>query len=157
MSAYPGWEGAANALFGWQLIALAALDFEHFWLPDRLTASLAATGLAFGAGGIGVDLRSRLIGGVAGFAALWLIGAGYRRIRGRVGLGGGDPKLLGAIGCWLGWQSLPLVLVAASVIGLLAVLSMAMRGAQVAADTRLPLGTLMALSAWPLSLVLAQF
>ena len=152
----PGLAGAAGALFGWQLLTLAALDAEHFWLPDRLTGLLAASGLAVGVAGIGVDIQSRLIGGVAGFAVLFAIAWAYRRVRGREGMGGGDPKLLGAIGCWMGWQALPIVLIGASGIGLLAALAMLVRGREVAATTRLPLGTLMAVAAFPLWVFLAQ-
>jgi leader peptidase (prepilin peptidase) / N-methyltransferase len=145
----PGWAGLAGALFGWQLIALIALDVEHFWLPNVLTATLAATGLLTAL----LDphmLPDRLIGGATGFASLFLIAWSYKRIRGRDGLGAGDPKLLGAIGCWLGWQALPLVLITASGIGLIAVVLMMARGQSIAATTRLPLGALMAVAAFPL-------
>ena len=146
----PDLNGIAGALFGWQLLALAALDAEHFWLPDWLTGGLAVSGLAFAVAGIGVDLPSRLIGGGVGFAALFAIAWTYRCLRGRAGMGGGDPKLLGAIGCWLGWSSLPYVVLGASVIGLALALVMAMRGQDVAATTRLPLGALMAVAAFPI-------
>jgi leader peptidase (prepilin peptidase) / N-methyltransferase len=147
--AVPGWAGLAGALLGWQLIAIAALDVEHFWLPDVLTATLAATGVITAL----LDpttVGNRLIGGGAGFALLFLIAWAYGRLRGRDGMGAGDPKLLGAIGCWLGWQLLPLVLVMASGIGLVAATSMHFRGQAVAATTRLPLGALMAIAAFPL-------
>jgi leader peptidase (prepilin peptidase) / N-methyltransferase len=150
----PDLDGIAGALFGWQLLALAALDAEHFWLPDRLTGVLAISGLAFGIAGIGVDLPSRLISGVVGFAALFAISWTYRRLRGRPGMGGGDPKLLGAIGCWIGWSSLPYVVLGASVTGLALALVMAMRGQDVAATTRLPLGALMAVAAFPILILL---
>lgn len=116
----PGIAGLGWAWFGWLLLALAALDLRHFWLPDRLTVTLGASGLLAGGLATGVALTDRAAGAAAGFAALRLIGAGYRRLRGREGLGGGDAKLLGAIGAWLGWQALPFVLLSASVIGLLA-------------------------------------
>ena len=154
MVAQPGIEGVAGALFGWQLLALAAFDAEHFWLPDRLTGLLAVSGLTVGAADIGVDLPSRLIGGGVGFAALFAIAWTYRRLRGRAGMGGGDPKLLGAIGCWLGWSPLPYVVLGASVIGLALALVMAMRGQDVAATTRLPLGALMAVAAFPILILL---
>lgn len=152
----PGPEGVAAALFGWQLLTLAALDAEHFWLPDWLTGLLASTGLAVGAAGIGVDLTSRIIGGVAGLASLFLIAWAYRNVRGRDGMGGGDPKLLGAIGCWMGWQTLPYVLLGASVLGLLLALTFAVQGRDVSAKTRLPFGSLMAVAAFPLLLFGAQ-
>ncbi len=153
---HPGLEGVAGALFGWQLLALAALDAEHFWLPDWLTGLLAGTALAFGAMGVGYDLPSRLIGGVAGFGVLFAIAWSYRKIRGRDGMGGGDPKLLGAIGCWLGWQSLPYVLLGASVVGLCVALTLIARKHDVTATTRLPLGSLMAIAAFPIWLLSAQ-
>lgn len=144
----PGPVGFAGALFGWMLVALAVLDVEHLWLPDRLTAPLAVLGLATSLLGGPPPLPDRLIGAVAGWAALAAVGWGYRRLRRRVGLGGGDPKLLGAIGAWLGWAALPFVLLGASAIGLLHVISRAARGRHVGAADKLPLGALLAAAAW---------
>ena len=152
----PDLHGIAGALFGWQLLALAALDAEHFWLPDWLTGVLAISGLAFGVAGIGVDLPSRLIGGGVGFAALFAISWTYRCLRGRPGMGGGDPKLLGAIGCWLGWSPLPYMMIGTSAMGLLAAFGLMARGKNVVATTRLPLGALMAVAAFPLWMLLSQ-
>lgn len=151
----PGMAGLAGALFGWLLLTLAALDAEHHWLPDRLTLPLLILGLAAGWAGVPPSLGERLIGAAGGFGALWLIGAAYRLLRGRVGLGGGDPKLFGAIGAWLGWQMLPFVLLLAAVAGLLAVLAMRLRGEAVTATTRLPFGTLLAVAAFPVWIVVA--
>jgi leader peptidase (prepilin peptidase) / N-methyltransferase len=156
LAAQPGTEGMAGALFGWLLLALATLDVEHFWLPDRLTGLLAVSGLAFGLAGIGIDFQSRLIGGVSGFSVLFGIAWIYRRVRGRAGMGGGDPKLLGAIGCWMGWQALPYLLIGASALGLLAALAMLVRGQAIAANTRMPFGALMAVAAFPLWILFSQ-
>ena len=145
----------AGAAFGWTLIALALLDAEHLWLPDRLTLPLGAAGLAAAFAEIGADVAGSAIGAVAGFGALWLIGRAYRRTRGWDGLGGGDPKLLGAIGAWVGWALLPPVLLLASLTGLALVALRASRGAAVGATDKLPLGTLMALAAWPVWLLAA--
>jgi leader peptidase (prepilin peptidase)/N-methyltransferase len=145
---------AVTAVFGWWLFLLAALDVEHEWLPDRLTWPLLAAGLAAGWGGFGPALESRLIGAAAGLACLFLIARFYRALRGREGLGGGDPKLFAAIGAWLGWMQLPLVLVGAGLIGLAALLLRRLRGGSIAATDRLPLGALMALAAWPIWLVI---
>ena len=82
-----------TALFGWWLFLLAALDVEHQWLPDRLTLPLIAAGLAIAWVGIGPPLGERLVGAAAGYASLTLIAFAYRRLRGREGLGGGDPKI----------------------------------------------------------------
>ena len=144
-----------TALFGWWLFLLAALDVEHHWLPDRLTLPLIPAGLAVAWLGIGPPLEPRLIGAVVGFVSLAAIAWAYRRLRGREGLGGGDPKLFAAIGAWLGWPQLPFVLLGAGLIGLAVILAMRLRGQGVAATDRLPLGTLMALAAWPVWLLIA--
>ncbi len=144
----PGLEGAAGAVFGWLLLALAALDIAAFWLPNQLNAALAAVGLGAGALGIGAPMSERLIGGAGGFAVLWLVARAYKTLRGRQGLGGGDPKLFGAIGCWLGWQALPMVLLAASLIGLAGVLGLMTTGRRVQATDRLPFGVMLAVGAF---------
>jgi leader peptidase (prepilin peptidase)/N-methyltransferase len=151
----PGGVGLAGALFGWLLLTLAILDLQHFWLPNRLTAALALIGLAGGVLGLAPALSDRIVGGAAGFGMLAAIGFAYARLRGRGGLGQGDPKLLGAIGLWLGWQALPLVLLGASLIGLAAVAARVLAGKPVAATDRVPLGTLMALAGWLLWCVTA--
>jgi leader peptidase (prepilin peptidase) / N-methyltransferase len=147
--AAPGLAGVAGAAFGWMLVALAALDFLAWWLPDAITLPLAVAGLAGGAAALDPPLADRAVGGAGGFALLWLVGWGYRRLRGRAGLGGGDPKLLGAIGCWLGWRLLPAVLVIAAALGLGAALVMRVGGRPVDRTTPLPFGALLAAAAYP--------
>jgi leader peptidase (prepilin peptidase) / N-methyltransferase len=145
----PGMEGAGGAVFGWLLLALAAIDLAAFWLPDVLTGALAAAGLAAGlVTDVPPPLQERLIGGIGGFGVLWLIAAAYRAVRGRHGLGGGDPKMLGGIGLWLGWHSLPLVVLAACLVGLAAVLALGLVGRRLSGTTRLPFGTLLAVAAF---------
>jgi leader peptidase (prepilin peptidase)/N-methyltransferase len=153
--AHPLPAAAFTAIFGWWLFLLAALDIEHHWLPDRLTLPLTAAGIAVAWGGVGPGLEERLFGAATGYLALELIRIAYRAARGREGLGGGDPKMLAAIGAWLGWASLPFVLLGAGLIGLAVVGAMRVRGQTVAATDRLPLGTLMALAAWPVWLLIA--
>ena len=153
IGAVSGWVVAgpaalAGAVFGWLLLALGTLDLIAFWLPDRLTATLALAG-AVTASWFDPAPLDRAIGGAVGFGALWTIAALYRRVRGRDGMGGGDPKLFGAIGLWLGWQMLPAVLLIASMAGLGAAMATHLRGRAVAADTALPFGTLLAIAAYP--------
>lgn len=147
----------ATMVFGWWLLILAALDAEHEWLPDLLTLPLIVAGLLTAWAGLGPPLLDRATGAAAGWLALAGMAVGYRRLRGREGLGGGDPKLLAALGAWLGWQALPFVLLAAGLLGLVAAGLMKARGQEVAAATRLPLGALMALAAWPIWLILGLF
>jgi leader peptidase (prepilin peptidase)/N-methyltransferase len=152
----PNLQGLALAAFGLALLTLAVLDLEHFWLPDRLTLPLLATGLLLGhflPPPFPAPLPDRLIGAALGYASLALIALAYKKARGHAGLGGGDPKLFAAIGAWLGWTALPLVLLGASLLGLLAVLAARLRGQRLAADTPLPFGALLAAAAWPLALL----
>jgi leader peptidase (prepilin peptidase)/N-methyltransferase len=146
--AFPWPMAAASAVFGWWLLILAALDVEHHWLPDALTLPLVPAGLAVAWFEIGPPLLDRAAGALAGGLTLWLIALAYRALRGGEGLGGGDPKLLAAIGAWIGLFSLPFVLLGAGLLGLASIGAMAMRGVKVDAATRLPLGALLAVAAW---------
>jgi leader peptidase (prepilin peptidase)/N-methyltransferase len=150
--AAPGIEGVAGAVFGWLLLALAALDLAAFWLPDILTGALAATGLIAGLW-LEPTMAERIIGGAGGFLGLWLVAAGYRVLRGRDGLGGGDPKLFGGIGLWLGWQALPMVLLVASLAGLAGVFALRLGGRAMGMQDRVPLGVALAASAWAVWLI----
>jgi leader peptidase (prepilin peptidase)/N-methyltransferase len=100
--AVPGWAGLAGALLGWALLALLALDTEHFWLPDAITLPLLAAGLLLGLG----SFEERLLGAAVGGGLLLALAIAYRALRGRDGLGLGDVKLMAALGAWL---SLPLI------------------------------------------------
>ena len=142
--------GAAilTALFAWQLLLIAVVDAEHFWLPDRLTFPLGATGLVAAASLEAHRLADAVIGAAAGFAALWLLASGYRRLRGREGLGGGDPFLLAAIGAWVGWAGLPSVLLWAGVAGLSVVAGRAAAGRRLSGADRLPFGVFLAIGGW---------
>ncbi|HEV2866443.1 MAG TPA: A24 family peptidase [Allosphingosinicella sp.] len=144
-----------SMLLGVWLLLLAMLDVEHQWLPDRLTLPLIPLGLAAAWAGFGPPLIERALGAAIGWAGLFLIALAYRHLRGREGMGGGDPKLLAAIGAWVGALQLPFVLVGAGVLGLAALLVTMARGREVTATTRLPLGALMAVAAWPIWLLAA--
>lgn len=144
----PGVAGASAAIAGWLLLTLAALDLAALWLPNRLNAALALCGVATGMAGIEPSLSERLLGGLAGFVSLWAVAAAYKRVRGRTGLGGGDPKLFGAIGVWLGWHALPMALMTASLLGLLVVLVLRLTGQRPHATDRLPFGVMLAIGAW---------
>jgi leader peptidase (prepilin peptidase)/N-methyltransferase len=138
----PNGRGLALAAFWLLLAAPAVLDARHHWLPDRLTLLIATIGLPLGTLVSEQPLVDRLLGGSAGFLALWLIGEAYRQLRGRTGLGSGDPKLLGAIGLWAGWQALPPLLLVASLLGLTTAL--VQRRSRL---DRLPFGTLLSVAA----------
>jgi len=122
----PSLEAAGALLLAWSLIALAFIDIDRQILPDIITLPLLWAGLLFvllGAGGPGyvaiTDLRSGVIGAMAGYLSLWLVYHGFRRLTGKEGMGHGDFKLLAALGAWLGWQKLPLVILLSAVVGAL--------------------------------------
>jgi leader peptidase (prepilin peptidase)/N-methyltransferase len=144
----PGIAGWLWALFGWLLLPLALLDARHFWLPDRLNAVLAVAGLLLAGPMLGADLLDRWIGALAGGLVLGGIAWTYRRLRGDDGMGGGDPKLVAAIGCWLGWQALPLLLLLASLGGLLWALAAQGKGDRPLVRRRVPFGFFACTAAW---------
>ncbi len=122
-AAYAAWRYGATlaavgaALFCWTMIALAVIDLDTQLLPDDLTLLLLWAGLAFNLGAVFAPLPAAVIGVIAGYLSLWAIYWAFKLATGKEGMGYGDFKLLGAIGAWLGWQSLPLVILASSVVG----------------------------------------
>ena len=123
-AAYAAWRfgfGSAAlgaALFLWFTIALAFIDQETGLLPDDLTLPLLWVGLVLNIGGAFVPLRDAVIGAVAGYLSLWVIYWGYKLATGKEGMGYGDFKMNAAVGAFLGWKMLPLVILLSSVVGL---------------------------------------
>ena len=148
LSVLPGWLAWAGAGFGWALMTLAVIDARHFLLPDALTLPLAPAGLAIAWFANPDALFDHAIGGLAGAGTLALIALIYRRLRNREGLGRGDVKLLGALGCWTAWQGLPTILLYAALAGLLWALAARMAGRRLDATTRLPFGPFLCLAGW---------
>ena len=104
-------------LFCWSLIALAAVDLDTQMLPDDITLPLLWAGLAFNLDATFARLGPAVIGAIAGYLALWSVYWAFKLLTGKEGMGYGDFKLLAAIGAWLGWQMLPLVILLASIVG----------------------------------------
>ena len=111
------WQGVAACLFLWTLIALTFIDFDTQLLPDGLTLPLLWAGLIANLFDLFVPLRTAVIGAVAGYLALWIVYWLFKLIRGTEGMGYGDFKLLAALGAWMGWQMLPLIVLLSSVVG----------------------------------------
>lgn len=128
------------ALFGWLLIVLAAIDGETGYLPDWLTGLLALTGLTANAVSLFVAPLDAAIGAAAGVIAFWAIGAFWQKFRGIEALGLGDAKLLGALGAWMGWEALPLIVLAGSLASLAGVAISNLRGSAVGVRDAVPFG-----------------
>ena len=114
-----GLQTVAAAVFVWSTIALALIDHETGYLPDAITLPLVWFGLLVNLGGTFVPLKEAVIGAAAGYLILWTINAVFKLLRGMDGMGNGDFKLYAAVGAFLGWQILPLIILVSSVVGLL--------------------------------------
>ena len=115
-----GFGGATVAamLFTWVLIALTMIDVDHQLLPDNMTLPLLWLGLALNSTANGItDLHSAVYGAIAGYLVLWTVFWLFKLVTGKEGMGFGDFKLLAALGAWMGWQSLPLIIILSSFVG----------------------------------------
>lgn len=112
-----GWAAAGALLLIWALIALTFVDFDTQLLPDDITLPLLWLGLLFNLGAVYVPLHEAVTGAVMGYMVLWSIYWLFKLLTGKEGMGYGDFKLLAAIGAWLGWKMLPLVILLSSFIG----------------------------------------
>lgn len=111
----------AATLFAWifvfALITLTFIDFDTQLLPDDITLPLLWLGLLVNLNAGFTDLKSAVIGAMAGYLILWSVFWLFKLIRGKEGMGYGDFKLLAAIGAWFGWQLLPAVILLSSTLG----------------------------------------
>lgn len=101
----------------WALLALAAIDFDTQLLPDDITLPLLWTGLLFNLFGIFTNLPGAVLGAVFGYLVLWGVYWLFKLATGKEGMGYGDFKLLAALGAWMGWQMLPLIILLSSLVG----------------------------------------
>jgi leader peptidase (prepilin peptidase)/N-methyltransferase len=135
LSGYLAWRfgptpRASAILFVWALIALTGIDLEAQLLPDSITLPLIWLGLLLNVGGTFTDLPSAVIGASAGYLALWSVYWLFKLTTGKEGMGHGDFKLLAAVGAWLGWQVLPLVMLLSAMVGAVVGLSLVVSGRQ---------------------------
>ena len=104
-------------LFSWSLIALTGIDFNEQLLPDNITLPLLWLGLLININGTFSTLTDAVIGAAAGYLALWWIFWVFKLLTGKEGMGHGDFKLLAALGAWMGWQQLLLIVLLSSLVG----------------------------------------
>jgi leader peptidase (prepilin peptidase)/N-methyltransferase len=108
----------AVIFFSFALIALTFIDIDTMLLPDQITLPLMWAGIAAALVGLSpVSLQDAIIGAMVGYLSLWSLFWCFKLITGKEGMGYGDFKLLAALGAWLGWQSLPFVVLLSSLVG----------------------------------------
>ena len=112
-----GLAAAGAILLIWALLALTAIDFDTQLLPDDITLPLLWTGLIFNLNGIFTNLADAVLGAAIGYLTLWSVYWLFKLVTGKEGMGYGDFKLLAALGAWLGWQMLPLIILLSSLVG----------------------------------------
>jgi len=106
------------------LIALTGIDFDTYLLPDSITLPLLWLGLIVNYFGVFTTLENALWGAIAGYLILWCVFWLFKLITGKEGMGYGDFKLLAALGAWLGWQMLPVIIILSSLVGALVGIAM---------------------------------
>ncbi|MBC7503109.1 MAG: prepilin peptidase [Herminiimonas sp.] len=112
-----GLVGLGTLVFLYFLIAMTFIDADTQLLPDDLTLPLMWCGLLINLQGAFVPLGEAVIGAAAGYMSLWLINFLFEVVRKKQGMGHGDFKLLAALGAWLGWKMLPVIVLMSSLVG----------------------------------------
>jgi leader peptidase (prepilin peptidase) / N-methyltransferase len=160
LSAWVAWHfgfgapAACALLVTWALVALTGIDIDHQLLPDNITLPLmwagllaaVAVGPVLGAA-LPVSPKDALIGAAAGYLSLWLVFHAFKLVTGKEGMGYGDFKLFAALGAWLGWKVLPMVIVLSAATGaILGILMIAFQGRDRRAP--MPFGPYLAAAGW---------
>lgn len=142
-----GMLGLATLLLTFFLIALSFIDADTTLLPDDLTLPLLWAGLLLNLQGTIVPLQEAVIGAAAGYLSLWSIYWLFKLATGKEGMGYGDFKLLAALGAWLGWKMLPVIIFMSSLVGAvvgIGLIVLAKRGRQIP----IPFGPYLAAAGW---------
>lgn len=134
-------------LLTWSLITLTAIDYEHQLLPDSMTLPFLWMGILCNMAGLYTDIYSSLYGAIAGYLVLWSVYITFKLVTGKEGMGHGDFKLLSMLGAWLGWQSLPLIIIVSSLLGSLIGLGLILFGGHNKTQP-IPFGPYLALAGW---------
>jgi len=143
----PNLQGLTALLLTSFLVAMTGIDIDHQLLPDNLTIPLLWGGIVLSFWSVHTGLESSVIGAVAGYLVLWSIYHVFRLLTGKEGMGYGDFKLLAALGAWLGWQMLPLIVLLSSVVGAVVGLAL-MASGRLQRDKPMPFGPFIAAAGW---------
>ncbi|HEX9584268.1 MAG TPA: A24 family peptidase [Gammaproteobacteria bacterium] len=140
-------ETLAGLLMTWSLVALCFIDLDTQLLPDAITLPALWTGLAFNLFNVHALLWDAVVGVICGYGILWIVYQAFRLLTGKEGMGFGDFKLLAALGAWLGWQHLPLIILLSSILGALVGITMMLAKGH-HRDAPIPFGPYLAAAGW---------
>jgi len=141
------WLAFWGLILTWALIALSFIDFDHQILPDVITLPLLWLGLLLSVSSVYVGASESIIGAAVGYMSLWTVYHVFRLLTGKEGMGFGDFKLLAVLGAWLGWQSLPVIVLFSSFAGALIGISLiVMLGRD--KNVPIPFGPYLAIAGW---------
>ena len=149
-----GWEATAAIGMTWALVAISVIDIDHQYIYDNMVLPLVWAGLVLslwhpmtGAETLFIEPKAAIVGALAGYLSLWSIYHLFRLITGKEGIGYGDFKLLAALGAWLGWTMLPLIILISAVVGAVTgVLMIALK--QHERSVPIPFGPYLAAAGW---------
>ena len=143
----PNLQGLTALFLTALLIAMAGIDIDHQLLPDNMTIPLMWAGILISFWSFHTDLSSSVIGAIAGYLILWSVYHMFRLLTGKEGMGYGDFKLLAALGAWMGWQMLPLIILLSSVVGAVVGVILMATG-RLKKDKPMPFGPFIAAAGW---------
>jgi len=134
-------------IFTWSLVALTMIDIDHQLLPDDITLPLMWLGIAFSLAGATISLQDSVLGAMLGYLSLWSVYWLFKLATGKEGMGYGDFKLLAAMGAWLGWQSIPMLILLSSLVGAVCGIAL-MIATRRGKDIPIPFGPYLAMAGW---------
>jgi leader peptidase (prepilin peptidase)/N-methyltransferase len=137
----------AALFFTWILLALTLIDLKKQLLPDNMTLPLLWSGILFSFFELFTDLKSSVIGAMAGYLILWSVYHLFKLLTRKEGMGFGDFKLLAALGAWVGYSYLPQIILVSSVVGSVAGISMLLLG-KTRQQQPIPFGPYLAVAGW---------
>ncbi len=119
-----GWEALMGVLLTLFLVPITMIDFDHQLIPDSIVLPLLWIGLGMslfspllGSETLFISSGDAIIGAIAGYLSLWCVYQLFKLVTGKEGMGYGDFKLLAALGAWLGWQALPMIILMSAIVG----------------------------------------
>ena len=149
-----GWEALMGITLTVALVPITMIDIDHQLIPDSIVLPLLWVGLTMslahplpGAEVLFISPSNAIVGAMAGYLSLWSVYQLFRLITGKEGMGYGDFKLLAALGAWLGWQQLPIIILLSAVVGVIvAIVPIVFRGRD--RQVPIPFGPYLAAAGW---------